>query len=378
MVTDAFAEVIMGSNRILAIGVGLVVAAAVAIGLVVMSGSDLFWDDGDDFVAAGPGENAARALAGGPPSLLYISGTSLIRRDVLEQSDETIRELPAPDVFAAPGSRWIAYVEPKTEQTEDQDFVSEPELHVYDPESNDDTVIGAGVAPLWSPTGTRLAYLKPTQPRSCQGQSCAGDVAVAVADPESGESDELLDPARWVLLDWAGDRILVSDQDSPNRITSVSIDGEVTVLDIAPSELWDVSPDGRWLVRISTTKPARFLKLEDGRLAGRGPVIELGSFLLTDGSWAHDSSRVAAVVLQGRTSQIVTFSPEEPTLVPIEETFGAQGHVLWSVDGDALVFSTVIDPKVGLLQAYYCPVETEGACRTLMSWTGGVVLLRTE
>jgi hypothetical protein len=370
------------------IGGGLALAAAVAVLLFVLFEGD------DDGGSGGPTGAAATvsSLTGGPDEVLYLSGTSLVRRDVEAREEEVVRAVPSPDVYAAPGSTWIAYITFKA--GEGDGFTSEPVLHLYDLETNEKERYGPAVAPRWNPGGTHVAFLEPVDPRNCQAESCGGDSRIGVVEAATGEERSLLDPGNYSILGWSGDRILVSDFEAPASVIVVSLDDERSLLEMPASQYWGSSPDGRWVVK-TNAKKTEFISIEDGKLGDRRVAVELGDYTLLEGSWSHDSSRVAAVtsitagvergqgdekrvVNEQETTQVMVFSPEDPDPVLVDGTFGASGDVLWSVDDEALVFSVLLDPKKALFQTRQCEVGGSSQCAVIASWTEGVTLLRTE
>lgn len=362
-------------------------ATAIAIAAFLVLGGD---DDEPGGSAAAA--NAASSLTGGPDEFLYLSGSSLVRRDVEAGTEDPVDQLPTPSVYAAPGSHWIAYV--TSEKVDEGDFAAEPVLHLYDVEEDEKSKHGPGVAPVWNHSGTHVAFLRPVEPRECRGETCSGDTQIAVVEAATGEEDVFLDPGQYSILGWAGDLVLVSDFRNPSRVTTVSLDGDDGVLDMPPSQYWDASPDGRWVVK-TNAKKTEFVPIQDGELGDDRVTIELGDHELLEGAWSHDSTRVAAVtrlaskvekgkgkkkklVPQDPTTQIVTFSPDDPEPAIVEETYGATGSVFWSVDNESIVFASLLDPKKGLFQAKHCPAGNEGECSIVTSWTEGIALLRTE
>lgn len=380
-------------SLVLWIGAGLAAAVALAVvGFLLLGGGD---DEDSTDEALATGGNAAASLEGGPDEILYLSGTSLVRRNLEDGGEEPAGVIESPSVYASTGSRWLAYVTSKN--VADDDFAAEPVLHLYDPETEDESSHGAGVAPVWNRSGTHLAFLRPVEPRECQGETCAGDVQIGVVEASSGRESLLLDPGRYSILGWAGEWILVSDFTAPGSIVAVSLDDERKELDMPASQYWDSSPDGRWIVK-TNAKKTEFVSIDDGELGEERVEVDLGQYALFEGSWAHDSSRVAAVVSlesstpkgkgngkgdekkggQEASTRIVTFSPEDPELVQVEGTFGATGTVLWSVDNESIVFSSLLDPKRALFQAKHCSLGNDSPCEIVTSWTEGVALLRTE
>lgn len=384
------------------------VAAVVAIAAVAALVLSLSSGDGGAGDPAGARENSAAALAGGPDEILYLSGSTLVRRDIEAGEEQPIEDFPTPDVYAAPGSTWLAYVTSK--QVKDDDFATEPVLHLYDTASQEKEGFGPGVAPVWNPSGTHVAFLRPIEPRDCLGEECRGESQIGVLDAETGEETVLLDPGRYTVLGWAGDWVLVSDFSDPSKVISVSLDDDRAALDMPASQFWGASPDGRWVVK-TNAKKTEFIAIEDGELGDERIPVKLGDQELFEGRWSHDSAQVAAVTgttsavesAKGKknkdkknkdkkskdkkdkkdapravTTQVVTFSPDGPEPVMVEESYGATGGVLWAVDNEAIVFTSLLDPKTGLFQAKHCPVGNEGECTIVTSWTEGVELLRVE
>lgn len=369
-------------SLVLLIGAGLVAAIAVAVVLfLVIGGGD---DEAGDAAETGGAfpltGNAAESLEGGPDEMLYLSGTSLVRRNLEDGSEVPAGTINSPSVYPSTGSSWIAYV---TARVGEEDFSAEPVLHLYDPESDEKKGYGLGVGPVWNRQGTHVAFLRPVEPRDCEGETCLGDVGIVVVEAATGEETSLLDSGRYSILGWAGDWILVSDFDDPSTIVTVSLDDERKVLGIPASQYWDSSPDGRWVVKVNAKK-TEFLEMEDGELTDERVTVEIGEYRMLEGAWAHDSSQVAAVVSEQKRNgesagtRIVTFSPEEPRPETVNETFGATGTVLWSVDNESVVFASLLDPKRALFQAKTCSLGNQTSCEIVTSWTEGVALLRAE
>ena len=336
--------------------------------------------------------NAASSFEGGPPEVLFLSGATLVRKDLEEQTEDLVTDIPSPSVYAAPGSPWLAYVTSKTIDAND-DFATEPVLTLYNVENDEKKRFGAGVAPVWNPAGTHVAFLRPVDPRSCLGEECSGDLQVGVIEAATGTETLLLDHGRYTVLGWAGDWLLVSDFDNPTEVISVSLDDERKALDMPTSQFWGASPDGRWVIK-TNAKKTEFISVEDGTLGEERIPVEVGSYELLEGAWSHDSSQVAAVtrltsgthkggkkrifVAGEPTTQVMTFSPDSPELELVEKTYGAYGNLLWGPDNESIVFSSLLSPRKALFQASHCPVGNSGDCSIVTSWTEGVVLLRAE
>ena len=304
--------------------------------------------------------------------LLYLRGTRLERLDIETGDQKRVARLPVPDVVASLSTRWIAFI--AGAPTAADDFIEAPGLYVRDLAGGDDISMGPGIAPMWNPLDDRVAFLRPVEPRDCEVETCKGAVTVAVARPGDAVR-ELLPAGRWGLLAWAGDLLLVADGTDLDHTVVVG-PGVRTSLAVPPFEIWDASPDGRWLVTVGSEE-TRVLPLEAGRIAGPGAEVDLGNGALGDGSWAPDSSRLAATLQGGRPTRVVIIDPDDPTAQPVPGSAGAAGQVLWSPSGSAL---TITRSAHGgrRLEAAYCPVDQGSRCRALFSWIQDVVLLRME
>ena len=357
---------------------GVLAAVAVAaIAVVMLTGDDDSTEtepDGSVNVPV-PEGNAAAALEEGPDEVLMLSGTSIVRQTVESPEQEVIRNVKTHSVYAAPGSPWIAYV--KTAAPE-EDFEEQPELVLYDVETEDKARYGAGVAPVWNEAGTHVAFLKPIEARSCVGEECSGELVVGVVEAATGETFELLTPGTYSILGWAGGHVLVSDFARPDVITAVTADGTTSELDFPVNQFWGASPDGRWLIK-TNAKKTEFVSFDDGALGDERIPIELDDVQLLEGSWSHDSEEVAAVIASGRNeTTVVTFSPEEPRPTLLPGSGGAIGNVHWSPDNENLLFGKLIEPKNSLIQAVWCANGNSLDCQIVISWTEGTALLRAE
>ena len=355
-----------------AIGILLVVVAASFAMREFVGGVAQTIDPGSD------SENAADEFAGGPPSLFYVDfaeGTDLHLLDLDEGSDEVVGELSrSGNTTAAPGSRWLS-VEVLEEVGEKG---SQPAIYLYDHETEEETRVGVGFGPTWTPDGKLLAWNQPEDESLCGEEDCRGDIRAVVTDPETGETTPWTEPGPYDVTAWAGDYLIVSDSPPGGEpiLQSVSPDGELQRLSVRPLDFWGVSPDGRWVVQSSEEAPAMFLEMEDGQISGQGETIGIPEGTkLGEGAWAHDSSHVAAfATLDGRALDFVTFGPDDPEPeVRDEGGETSTGAVLWTPDNDGVVFQRFTGDE---LEAVYCPLD--GDCEPALSWTTGISLLRVE
>lgn len=318
------------------------------------------------------------------PSLLFLEGRSLFRLDVASGRTTKLEAFPAPDVRVSPGSGWIAYVVPGRRPAESHpDFLPDPQLRFLDGDSGETMSVGRGFSPLWNPSGSKVAYLRSSNARSCDGETCSGEVSVRLTRPASGKVETILKGGSYGLLGWAGNRLVVADGSDTSHVLSVAPSGHRLSLPLAPSQFWGASPDGRWIVRVGADQTA-FVRLRAGRLTSETKPITLRNRLLAAGTWAADSSGIAAVALHRRAEPAITIlSPEDPELRTLPHSSGAGGAPLWSSDGRSLVFPRDSAVRARALDAIWCPNVTRpetppGKCRSLLTWRGGVVLLRME
>lgn len=314
------------------------------------------------------------------PSVLYVDGAVLHRADLATGERDRLGRLATREVFASPAGRWVAEVVPgEGDVGAERDFVLQPELRLLELVTGREVVVGRGFAPLWHPRDGVLAYLRPRSPRRCSGEACATRSEVVRLDVRSGREDVLLPAGRWTLLSWLGDGVLVSDADRSGRVVLVGAEGEPRTLPFAPSEIWGGSPDGRWLIA-ARGRTMEFHSVDDGSVERDGVPLRLGGALMAEGSWAPDSSLVAATTLDpslgaARGSRVVRFAVPDPDPSPIPGLRGVAGPVLLSPDAGTVVTSRVAGPGGFRLQAVSCGIEANTGCRALFSWVRGVTLL---
>ena len=306
-------------------------------------------------------------------SLLYLDRRTLRGRAIDRGSEEILGRLPSVDVTAAVGGETLAYVVPSAPSPQDEDFIALPELHVREVATGSESLIGPGVAPLWHPGGTRLAYLEPRGERVCEGEICEGSAAVVIADVRNEQRRTVLRPGRWVLLAWLGNDLVVADQDGQSAMV-VDVAGDVEELDLAPNQFWGASPDGRWVVAVRGGE-VRFLH------SARGPraswSVDLSGRVLAAGSWSPTSDALAAVVLGPGGSGRSTLALIDRTtgLDEVEGSRGAAGPVLWVPDGSSYVYVRSSGRRGLRLEAVHCEIDDPAGCTPVLSWTRGVIPL---
>jgi hypothetical protein len=311
-------------------------------------------------------------------ALTYLQGTRIVTRARGQRGGRTIADLHTADISASPASNWIAYVAPQIGVAPgDGDFVHKPRLHFRNLASGSDLSIGVGFSPLWDGAGTRIAYMAPDSPRSCDGETCAGAVRVMVAAP--GQLARPITPfGRLHLLAWAGDRLLVADDKDLTRTTSLALDGSAAFsIPVPPSEIWDASPDGSLLLSVTPGR-LHFTTLVGGHTTTGVRTVSLGSGILGDGSWSAGSGRVAGVLREPDGSGHMALLTADRGLFPVGGTEGAMGNVVWDSAGSRFAYVGVNEGHRGRLQAMLCRLRPGGqtVCKPWFSWLQGVSLLR--
>ncbi|MGH2699115.1 MAG: hypothetical protein ACRDJL_07940, partial [Actinomycetota bacterium] len=312
---------------------GLVVVALVGAGAMIA-----LRDSSSDSNSDSP-----RASASAPEqpatSALYLSGDGLMRLDLDSGDRRRIGRTPTRDVYASPAGSWLAYVVSADDPTgEEHDFLAEPTLLAIDLDSGKKVEIGPGFNPLWHPNDSKLAYLRPIFDRRCSGESCKGLVEVVVYDAEINEHTVLAEAGRYNPLAWSGDRVLVADE-SDLSATFILGPDDAERLDIEPSELWDASPDGRWLLR-SGSGEVSLIDMESGE---RRPVA-IGSGVLGDGAWSPDSKHIAVGVLNDARSKTraVLIDTTEGEVEEITQELPGILDLTWGADARAFGFLTFV------------------------------------
>jgi hypothetical protein len=309
--------------------------------------------------------------------VLYLDRTTVYLTD--GGGARGIARLPSANVFASQGSPWIAYLVPGAPSGGDEDFVPRPRLRLWDPRSGGNYPAGPAVDALWNADGTRLAFLRPSAGYRCDAETCTGGLSLRVLKAPSADSTPLLPRGPWTLLAWSGDRALVADRRDPAHTLSVGPGGDTLRLEVPPSQMWDASPDGRRLV-IARPGQVRVVPLTEGKPDGDGAELDLGrGYVLADGAFSHDGSRVAAVALDPRSprrSHLVVFSALRPEPRVLPGSSGAAADVLWSEDDSRVVAAAQTRP--GRLEALACPADGGARCRPLFGWKRGVTLLRAS
>lgn len=304
---------------------------------------------------------------------LYLSGDTLVRLDFESGDAGPIGRAPTNDVHASDASPWIAYVVSGAGAGGEEDFLAEPILRTINVDTGATTEVGPGFNPLWHPTDARFAYLRPIVERQCSGESCRGLFEVVVYDADSDESIVLTEPGRFNLLAWSGQRVLVANESDLSVTFSLGSKEDVERLDIEPSDLWDVSPDGRWLLR-SDPNGATLIDLEDGGEDG----LPIDQGVLADGAWSPDSKHIVAGVLnenRTKTRALLIDVPQGEVRAITDELPGIL-DVTWAPDARQFGFLTFVG-RSNRTELNLCSTE-DAECKFVGSPLRRAILLRFD
>jgi dipeptidyl aminopeptidase/acylaminoacyl peptidase len=311
-------------------------------------------------------------------SILFVRRTSLMLFDAAAGEEKNIADLDSADVTASPDGALVSYV--SSLGGDKEDFVSKPELTLLEISSGATTRIGSGLAPTFSPSGDLLAYSQPIGPRRCEGEVCSGNVRVMAGSPGQ-DAHELLGPGRWVTLGWAGERLMVVDQDDPAEVQLVSPSSGSVSLGVAPPAVWGGSPSGDRILLVSANT-AELRGFGDDGLESKSTLVALQG-TLGQGAWSPNGDMVAGALIgppKGGIPEtdLVTIATRDVPggrVTTVPGSSGAAGQVLWSEDGESLVYVKSAPPRGLNLQAITCLRPPEGPCRGQFSWKRGVTLL---
>jgi hypothetical protein len=305
-------------------------------------------------------------------SALYLRGDSLARLDLRTGDLQRIGRTPTRDVHASSTGTWLAYVVSADTAAEEHDFIAEPILQAIDLDSGKKVDLGPGRSPLWHPIDSKLAYLRPTSDVQCSGEGCSGLFEVVVYDTEAATSTVLAEAGHYNVLGWSGDRVLVADETDLSTTLSLRPNSEAVHLDVAPSELWDASPDGRRLLK-TVSDEVTLMSIDDDRQR----TIAAGG-VLGDGAWSPDSRHIAVGVLnETRTrTRVVLIDAVDGHIEEITPALPGILDLTWGRDAREFGFLTFVG-RSNRTELTVCSID-DLECETVGQPQRRTILLRLE
>jgi hypothetical protein len=287
---------------------------------------------------------------------VFLRGPKIVALDVNDRTEQVLGRVPAPDVFSVPArpDRFLL-VEARGGG---EDFAADPQLSVIDDAGSTRTSFGSGFSPLPDPAGRKVAFLRSTGERVCEGEACFGGTAVFVGDLDGG-ADPLVPPGNWHLIAWAGDSVILS---GAGKTFLAAFGSDLERVPVAPGEVWGATPNGDHLILVRRER-VEFLDVSSGEtiettIEGR----------LAEGAWNPAGTEALAVLVTKGGTRLVRFTTDGAAGV-VPDSQGAAGPVLWGPDGSFLFVRAA-----GLeLEAIFCGPDF--TCRPILRWTEGITPL---
>lgn len=282
--------------------------------------------------------------------LLFLRGRVMFSLDLETGAERRLAEMPSQDVFTFGGD--FVVVE---DRGAGGDFAERPFISIRSASGQVLDEVGEGFAPLVSDDG-RIAFLRSSGERLCEGEVCLGALEVLVADASGASPRRLLPPGEWHPLAWAGDSLIVADGARPDRALVIGADGGERELPFAPNEIWDATAEHVIVVR-------------DG-LASWALATEERTPIVADGIPAEGDitgSEVTVVMLERSRSRLARFSLPGGDVRLLPGSDGAMGPVLTSSEGGPFLFARARGKSV---EAIFC--RTEATCEPVLRWKEGV------
>jgi hypothetical protein len=168
----------------------------------------------------------------------------------------------------------------------------------------------------------------------------------------------------WSLVGWRPGEVVAIGADRGAVVVSAS-GATRSLANVTPAQLWGASPTEGTLLRVTK---------EGAHLGGESSGSVRGvSGSLGDGAWSWTGRHVAAVELAGGRSSLVVIDVASGRSIGVPGSRGAQGNVVWSVDGKTFAYVRVHPEARSRLQAVVCSAGLD--CKPAFGWTEGIRLL---
>lgn len=283
--------------------------------------------------------------------LLYLQRRTLYAFELGTGKRRRVALLPSGDAALSPAGTELAVVEETAPGGHPEGFAAPVVSVVGVGGPGPARDLGPGRTPVWSPDGTAIAAVAPAD----------GD-EVVVAYRRDGAARRMLGPDRWALLGWSGPFVAAIGEGAG---VVVGNGDEVEAIDLAPSEVWGISPIEPV---IAVSRPATTSLYR----AGDETRLELDG-VLGDGAWSPDGTTIAAVILGDGRPYVALIDVAARAVEPVADSARAQGNVVWSEDSQSFAYVRVDPGDATRLQAVIC--TRAGVCIATFSWAEGVTLL---
>ena len=274
----------------------------------------------------------------------------MVQLDLESGSETRLGEFPSQDVFAYADDFLVV-----EDRGGGEDFAEHPFLVLYDESGTAVSDVGPGFAPLIGDDG-RVAFLRTSGERICEGETCFGAVEVLVFDGADATPRRLLPPGSWTLLAWAGEALVVGDAGAPEEALLVTMNGEVESLPFPPNEVWDASAEAL----VTVNGGVATFDLNTGTST---PLSLEGA--LAEGEIAGDHA--TAVHLERGASRVVRIDLATREVVVVPGSRAAMGPVLVTTPQGPFAFARA---RGGAVEAVVC--HSERSCATVLRWKEGV------
>jgi hypothetical protein len=289
----------MSLRRHLRLGIGLAATAALVTLAIALSATPA----PAHRLRSGP----MRIVRGGAAPSEYVRGSTFVHagkgRQLAAPVQAPLVGPLAPVAVRSADSRLLAYntwSEPRPLDTDTSlsrqgvqpgEPVGTPSVRVYDERDGRDSLVERGTySPAWRADGA-LAYARGVVAAFRPGEPYLTDVVVR-ASVSATPVKWSVEPARYVVDGWAGDRLIVYRVGEDEEIDTLVLDGPGRVRLLNQGSVIAISPDGNRVFALGPdNRGVRVLRVSDGgEVAGLDAAATASSYdwLSYAGSWVGD------------------------------------------------------------------------------------------
>ena len=298
----------------------------------------------------------ASAPPAAPSHLVYVEGQTLRAHELASGASRVVGTLPSADVALNPDGTAYAVVRETHPNGPRPEGFRRPVVAIGSTSDQDEPLdLGPGRSPMWSPDGAAIAAIA----------LATGGEQIVVYDTSGAQLASSPADRGWSLVGWGPGEVVAIGSDA-GAVTISESGGAVSALGTTPAELWGASPSDTTVMLVS----AGGARLQQG---SANVTVRGVSGALADGAWSWTGRHVAAVEIVGGRSTLVLIDVASGRSTDVRGGRGAEGNVVWSLDGETFAFVRVDPDARSLLQAVVC--HTDLVCEPAFSWSEGVRLL---